>query len=77
MVLHEVRLCEDRLTLIEEGVNTMKGCYKYGARLLQLATLLRVCGTDSRLRQAKVLTLVAQAALKVCHYTVLYYSVKM
>ena len=60
-----VRLCENRLSLIEEGLQAQKGSYRHGSRLLQLATLLRVCGDDSKTRQAKVLTLVAQAALKV------------
>lgn len=60
-----VRLCEDRLTLIEEGLQTKKGSYRHGSRLLQLATLLRVCGMDLRARQAKVYSLVAHAALKV------------
>lgn len=60
-----VRLCEDRLTLIEEGLQTKKGSYRHGSRLLQLATLLRVCGMDLRSRQAKVFSLVAHAALKV------------
>ncbi|XP_071535636.1 NBAS subunit of NRZ tethering complex-like [Panulirus ornatus] len=66
----QVRLCEDRLTLIQEGLQTKKGSYRHGSRLLQLATLLRVCGTDTEARQAKVLTLVAQAALKAGDYVV-------
>ncbi|XP_069188396.1 NBAS subunit of NRZ tethering complex-like isoform X2 [Procambarus clarkii] len=66
----QVRLCEDRLGLIAEGLQIKKGSYRHGSRLLQLATLLRVCGTDARTRQAKVLTLVAQAALKAGDYVV-------
>ncbi|KAK7071645.1 hypothetical protein SK128_023412, partial [Halocaridina rubra] len=60
----QVRLCENRLSIIEEGLHAQKGCYRHGSRLVQLAVLLRVCGNDSKARQAKVLTIVAQAALK-------------
>lgn len=66
----QVRLCEDRLTLIEEGLQTKKGSYRHGSRLLQLATMLRVCGMDLRSRQAKVFSLVAHAALKAGDFVV-------
>lgn len=66
----QVRLCEDRLSLIEEGLQSQKGSYRHGSRLLQLASLLRVCGDDVKARQAKVLTLVAQSALKAGDYVV-------
>ena len=60
-----VRLCEERISLIESALKIKKGSYRHSSRLLHLASLLRVCGDDLKERQAKVLALVARAALKV------------
>lgn len=60
-----VRLCEDRLSLLDECLASRSTAYRHSSLLQHLAGLLRVCGDDTRARQAKVLTLVAQAALKV------------
>ncbi|XP_076063779.1 NBAS subunit of NRZ tethering complex-like [Oratosquilla oratoria] len=66
----QVRLCEDRLVLIEEALKSKKGSYRHGTQLLRLANLLRVCRDDMNARRAKVLTLVAQAAFKAGDYSV-------
>ncbi|XP_063884338.1 NBAS subunit of NRZ tethering complex-like isoform X2 [Scylla paramamosain] len=65
----QVRLCEDRLTLVGECMAGRSTAYRHSSLLQHLAGLLRVCGEDSRARQGKVLTLIAQAALKAGDYT--------
>lgn len=60
----QVRLCENKMNLINECLTTQKGSYRHGSRLLHLSSLLRVCGDDSEAREAAVLTAVGQAALK-------------
>ena len=65
LVSPSVRLCEDRLTLVGECMGGRSTAYRHGSLLQHLAGLLRVCGEDSHARQAKVLILIAQAALKV------------
>lgn len=60
-----MRLCEDRLSLVGECLSGRNKAYRHSSLLQHLASLLRVCGSDARARQARVLTLIAQAALKV------------
>ncbi|KAK4329181.1 hypothetical protein Pmani_000411 [Petrolisthes manimaculis] len=68
----QVRLCEDRLGLISQCLESKQGgYYRHWSRLLHLASLLRACGnSDAQTRQALVLSLVAQAALRAGDYMV-------
>ncbi|KAK3865525.1 hypothetical protein Pcinc_028882 [Petrolisthes cinctipes] len=68
----QVRLCEDRLGLISQCLESKQGgYYRHWSRLLHLASLLRACGnSDARTRQAYVLSLVAQSALRAGDYMV-------
>lgn len=61
----QVRLTVDRLTLIEQCLNSRRDAYKNRQRLLTLATYLRIEGNNGRLREGKVLELIAKKALEV------------
>jgi hypothetical protein len=61
----QVRLTVDRLTLIEQCLNNHKDAYKNRQRLLILASYLRIEGNNNRLREGKVLELIAKKALQV------------
>lgn len=67
-----VRLCEDRFNLIVEALKKRPENYQVGSKILRVAALLRVCGNDERLRRAKVLTLIAEAAFKVSAFMPLF-----
>ncbi|KAK0092818.1 hypothetical protein PV326_000527 [Microctonus aethiopoides] len=58
----QVRLCQDRLKLIENCLNNRHDSYKRQQRLLMLATYLRIEGDNIRSREGKVLELVAKKA---------------
>jgi hypothetical protein len=60
-----VRLCSERLRLVEKCIHGRPLGYRSLQRLLQLAAKLRVCGSDERQREGQVLVLVAEAALEV------------
>ncbi|CAG09076.1 unnamed protein product, partial [Tetraodon nigroviridis] len=60
----QVRLCSDRLSLIEECIAHCSTAYKQSATLLSLASLLRVAGNDKATRKGQVLTLLAEQALQ-------------
>ncbi|XP_066532404.1 NBAS subunit of NRZ tethering complex [Hoplias malabaricus] len=62
----QVRLCEDRLSLIKECISQCPTAYKQSTLLLELARLLRVAGDDEARRKGQVLTLLAEQALH-CH----------
>nr|CAD7425182.1 unnamed protein product [Timema monikensis] len=62
-----VRLCDDRMRLIEACVRNKPKAYRQCVRLLKLAEKLRVAGADSRAREGQVLVLVAQTAFQTCH----------
>jgi len=60
-----VRLCSERLRLVEACVHGKPEAYRSTQRLLQLARKLRVCGNDERQQEGQVLVLIAEAALEV------------
>ncbi|XP_035278775.1 neuroblastoma-amplified sequence [Anguilla anguilla] len=60
----QVRLREDRLSLIEECVRECPTAYRQSPVLLGLAGLLRVAGDDEPKRKGQVLTLLAEQALQ-------------
>ncbi|KAL0901958.1 hypothetical protein ABMA27_007101 [Loxostege sticticalis] len=60
----QVRLCEDRMTLIEECLKMDPNAYLASHKLLKLAKLLRISGHDEHIREARVLQLVGSAAMK-------------
>ncbi|XP_062857972.1 NBAS subunit of NRZ tethering complex [Trichomycterus rosablanca] len=62
----QVRLRDDRLSLIKECIAQCSGAYKQSTLLLELARLLRVAGGDEDQRRGRVLTLLAEQALQ-CH----------
>ncbi|XP_027711429.1 neuroblastoma-amplified sequence isoform X1 [Vombatus ursinus] len=59
----QVRLCPDRLSIIEECIAQAPTCYKQSAKLLGLASLLQVAGEDHEERKGQVLVLLVQQAL--------------
>uniref|UniRef100_A0AAR2M583 Neuroblastoma-amplified sequence N-terminal domain-containing protein n=1 Tax=Pygocentrus nattereri TaxID=42514 RepID=A0AAR2M583_PYGNA len=62
----QVRLRDDRLSLIKECISQCLTAYKQSTLLLELARLLRVAGDDEARRKGQVLTLLAEQALH-CH----------
>lgn len=60
-----VRLCSERLKLVEKCIHSKPMSYRSMQRLLQLADKLHVCGNDERQREGQVLVLIAEAALEV------------
>ncbi|RVE47807.1 hypothetical protein evm_007562 [Chilo suppressalis] len=60
----QVRLCEDRMTLIEECLNSDPNAYMASHKLLKLAKLLRIAGDDEHTREAQVLVAVGSAAAR-------------
>ncbi|XP_072167418.1 NBAS subunit of NRZ tethering complex-like [Diadema setosum] len=64
----QVRLCEDRLELVEKVINSSKSSFTNSSMLLRLGKLLRVCGDNETERKGKILTLVAGAALQALDY---------
>ncbi|KAI4898258.1 hypothetical protein NFI96_033076, partial [Prochilodus magdalenae] len=62
----QVRLRDDRLSLIKECISQCPTAYKQSTLLLELARLLRVAGDDEARRKGQVLTLLAEQALH-CH----------
>ncbi|XP_059058366.1 NBAS subunit of NRZ tethering complex-like [Achroia grisella] len=60
----QVRLCEDRLTLIEDCLKVDPNAYMASHKLLKLAKLLRVAGDDEQTREMAVLQLVGEYAVR-------------
>ncbi|KAG5277190.1 hypothetical protein AALO_G00114610 [Alosa alosa] len=60
----QVRLREDRLSLIRECVSQCPSAHRQATTLLELARLLRVAGDDEATRKGQVLTLLADQALQ-------------
>ncbi|XP_062524518.1 NBAS subunit of NRZ tethering complex [Bombyx mori] len=60
----QVRLCEDRLSLVEQCLRLDLNGYLAGPKLLKLATLLRVAGDDEHTREGEVLSLIGKYALE-------------
>ena len=61
----QVRLIEDKLILIENCLNNQRDAYKNRQRLLTLAVYLRIEGNNNKLREGKVLELIAKKAFEV------------
>ncbi|KAI5631323.1 secretory pathway protein sec39 domain-containing protein [Phthorimaea operculella] len=59
----QVRLCEDRMTLIEDCLKLDASAYLASHKLLKLAKLLRICGDDELTREGKVLQRVGEYAI--------------
>ncbi|XP_072751649.1 NBAS subunit of NRZ tethering complex [Anoplolepis gracilipes] len=64
----QVRLTADKLTLIEHCLNNQRDAYKNRQRLLTLATYLRIEGNNNKLREGKVLELIANKAFEIEDY---------
>ncbi|XP_038071968.1 neuroblastoma-amplified sequence-like, partial [Patiria miniata] len=70
----QVRLCSDRLELVEKALSSMPSSYKDSKQLLRLAKLLRVSGTNEADRKGQVLLLVAEAALAAADYRAMHHT---
>ncbi|XP_072038105.1 NBAS subunit of NRZ tethering complex-like [Amphiura filiformis] len=68
----QVRLCKNRLELIEKVLKSSPNSYKQSHRLLQLAKLLRVAGDDEVKRKGSILVVIAQAAMQAKDYHTAY-----
>ncbi|XP_053317315.1 NBAS subunit of NRZ tethering complex [Spea bombifrons] len=68
----QVRLCADRLSLIKKCISQSATSYKQSAKLLALASLLRVAGNDEFERKGQVLTLLSEQALHCQDYKASY-----
>ncbi|XP_053565639.1 NBAS subunit of NRZ tethering complex isoform X2 [Bombina bombina] len=66
----QVRLCNNRLDLIKECISQCPTSYKQSAKLLSLASLLRVADGDERERKGQILTLLTEQALQFQDYRV-------
>ncbi|KAK2578040.1 hypothetical protein KPH14_008457 [Odynerus spinipes] len=66
----QVRLTQDKLKLIEECLNKRENVYKSRQRLLMLANYLHIEKNNIRLREGKVLELIAKKALQVHDYNI-------
>ncbi|CAK1601604.1 unnamed protein product [Parnassius mnemosyne] len=60
----QVRLCEDKMTLIQECLKLDHTAYLASHKLLKLAKLLRIAGDDEQAREGAVLQLVCEQALE-------------
>ncbi|XP_054277597.1 NBAS subunit of NRZ tethering complex-like isoform X1 [Macrosteles quadrilineatus] len=64
----QVRLCKERMQLIESCLTSRPTSYKDYHKLLSLAHKLRICGNDSRLREGTILLRVANIAFQAKDY---------
>ncbi|XP_045524130.1 neuroblastoma-amplified sequence-like isoform X2 [Pieris brassicae] len=60
----QVRLCEDRMKLIEDCLKAEPSAFLSSEKLLQIAQLLRVGGNDDEAREGMVLTRVCEYAMR-------------
>ncbi|XP_022807104.1 neuroblastoma-amplified sequence-like isoform X1 [Stylophora pistillata] len=65
----QVRLCEDKLTLIRQVLQSSTLAYKKKQKILHLASLLQISGSDEKLRYGRVLMLTAESAIQALHYS--------
>ncbi|XP_022105886.1 neuroblastoma-amplified sequence-like [Acanthaster planci] len=70
----QVRLCADRLELIQKVLSSMQSSYRDSKQLLRLAKLLRVSGTSEVERKGQVLLQVAEAALAAADYRAMHHT---
>ncbi|CAD6224651.1 GSCOCG00005485001-RA-CDS [Cotesia congregata] len=66
----QVRLCQDKLKLIESCLTNKRNAYKRQQRLLTLATYLNIEGKNTRSREGKVLELIAEKAYQQQDYDI-------
>lgn len=66
----QVRLMQDRLQLIKDCLNKREDAHRSRQRLLTLANYLRIERNNSRMREGKVLELIAKKALEVKDFNV-------
>ncbi|XP_048489086.1 NBAS subunit of NRZ tethering complex isoform X2 [Plutella xylostella] len=59
----QVRLCEDKMQLVEQCLSTDPNAYLASHKLLKLAKLLRIAGDDDQKREGEVLMVVCMAAM--------------
>lgn len=71
----QVRLTVNKLTLIEHCLNNQRDAYKNRQRLLTLATYLRIERNNNKLREGKVLELIAKKAFEVRYIHIYIYSI--
>lgn len=64
----QVRLCEDKISLIRQVLESSSSAYKKKQKILHLANLLQISGADEKSRRGRVLMLVAECALQVSDY---------
>ncbi|KFM69122.1 Neuroblastoma-amplified sequence, partial [Stegodyphus mimosarum] len=64
----QVRLCENRLALVQEVLQKKDKNYKKSAKIMKLAYLLRAGSTDKHEREGKVLTLIGERAFQCKDY---------
>ncbi|CAH3196515.1 unnamed protein product, partial [Porites evermanni] len=72
----QVRLCEDKLGLIRQVLDSSSTAYKKKQKILHLASLLQISGSDESARLGRVLMLVAEAAIEARDYTFAYETCK-
>ncbi|KAI8481341.1 hypothetical protein Bbelb_409050 [Branchiostoma belcheri] len=65
----QVRLCEDKLTLISKVLDSDNNSYKQSGKLLELGDLLMIHARNKEERTGKILTLAAETALKKADYS--------
>ncbi|XP_031558111.1 neuroblastoma-amplified sequence-like isoform X2 [Actinia tenebrosa] len=68
----EVRLCDDKLGLVQKALESSLDAYKKTQKILSLASLLQVSGSEEQTRKGRVLILVAEAALAKSDFTAAY-----
>lgn len=60
-----MRLCPERMRLVESCLQGHPGAYRNQQKLLTLAEKLRVCGNEKEVRKGKALVKIAEAAFSV------------
>ncbi|CAK1544389.1 unnamed protein product [Leptosia nina] len=60
----QVRLCEDRMKLIEDCLSAEPSAFLASEKLLQIAQMLRVAGDDEEAREGMVLTRICEHAMR-------------
>ncbi|KAM7430043.1 hypothetical protein ABFA07_019200 [Porites harrisoni] len=72
----QVRLCEDKLGLIRQVLDSSSTAYKKKQKILHLASLLQISGSDESARLGRVLMLVAESAIEARDYRFAYETCK-
>nr|XP_042904334.1 neuroblastoma-amplified sequence [Parasteatoda tepidariorum] len=72
----QVRLCENRMTIVQEALQKKAKNYKKSAKIMKLAFLLRAGTSNNHEREGKVWTLLGDHAFQVKDYKECYSSCK-